>query len=130
MLLLVTALNNMVQSSYKKLDIFGLKESGIHLIINLRIEYNNGSVVNLTLSQEKSMGCFEIFEQSHQTKFEFQEPLYVLYPHVSHAYTSVEHFIRLISSGDKKTSAFDNLLNGVQIVQEIREHLRFVEIDF
>lgn len=42
MLLLVTALNRLAQSSYKKLEVFGLQETNNQLVINLRIEYNNG----------------------------------------------------------------------------------------
>ena len=64
------------------------------------------------------------------TKFEFQTPLFILYPHLNQEYTAIGNFIRLIQNQDKKANSFDNLLNGVQIVHEIREHLRFNEIDF
>ncbi|MBV5312156.1 MAG: hypothetical protein JZU47_02600 [Prolixibacteraceae bacterium] len=130
MLLLITAINRVVQSNYKKLDIFGMRESEAQIIVNLRIEFENGSVVNLTITQEKISGCCEIFEQTKRTKFEFQTPLYILYPHLNQEYTAIGNYIRLIQNQDKKANSFDNLLNGVQIVHEIREHLRFNEIDF
>lgn len=130
MLLLITALNRVVQSNFKNLQIFGLRESGLNLIVNVRIEYENGSVINLTVSQEKTIGYCEIFEQTRRTKFEFQTPLFILYPHLNQEYTAIGNFIRLIQNQDKKANSFDNLLNGVQIVHEIREHLRFNEIDF
>ena len=130
MLLLVTALNRAAQSNLKKIDVFGLNESGSRLIVNLRIEYENGCVINLTISQEKLPGYFEIFDQSGRTKFEFEAPLYILYPHLNQEYTAIGNFIRLIKNKDKKTNSFDNLLNGVHIVHEIREHLRFNGIDF
>jgi hypothetical protein len=130
MLLLVTALNRLVQSNYKKLEIFGLNKSGSQLIVNLRIEYNNGSVINLTISQEESSGYGEIFEQTRSTRFEFESALYVMYPHLNQEFTAIGNFVSLIRHQDKKSNSFDNLLNGVQIVHEIREHLRFNEIDF
>lgn len=130
MLLLVTALNRVVQSNYKKLDIFGIKESGIKLNVNLRVEYENGSVINLTISQDKMPGYCEIFEQAGRTRFEFETPLYILYPYLNQEYTAIGNFIQLIQNQDKKANSFDNLLNGVQIVHEIREHLRFNGIDF
>lgn len=130
MLLLVMALNNMVQSSSKKVDIFGLNEAGERLVVNLRMEYNNGSVINLTFSQEKMSGCCEIFEPSRRTKFEFDEPLYVLNPHLNQEITSVSHFLSLINNGGRLTNSFYNLLHGVQIVNQVKEHLRFNEIDF
>ncbi|HEX7585989.1 MAG TPA: hypothetical protein VF373_14970, partial [Prolixibacteraceae bacterium] len=92
MLLLVTALNRKVQSNFKKLDVFGLNEPGNQLIVNLRIEYENGSVINLTVSQEKTPGYFEIFNQSGRTKFEFHAPLYVSYPHLNQEYTAIVNF--------------------------------------
>ena len=130
MLLLVTALNRKVQSNFKKLDVFGLNEPGNQLIVNLRIEYENGSVINLTVSQEKTPGYFEIFNQSGRTKFEFHAPLYVSYPHLNQEYTAIVNFIRIIQLHNKKANSLDNLLNGVQIVNVISEHLRFNEIQF
>jgi hypothetical protein len=130
MLLLVTALNRLTQSNYKKIDVFGSSKSGSPLMVNLRVEYNNGSVIDLTLSQENLPGYCEIFEQGGRTRFEFQTPLFILYPHLNHEYTAIGNFIRLISNQEKNVSSFDNLLNGVQIVHEIHEHLRFNEIDF
>lgn len=130
MLLLLTAMNRIVQSNYKKLEIFGIRESGGQIILNLRVEYENGSVFNLTITQEHQAGSCEIFEQSKRTRFEFEPALYVLYPYLNQEYTAIGNYIRLIQDQDKKSNSFDNLLHGVQIVHEIREHLRFNEIDF
>jgi len=130
MLLLVTAINRVVKSNHKKLDIFGISESGNQLVLNLRIEFDNGSVVNLTLSQEKTPGYCEVFEQGKRTMFEFEAPLFVSYPQLNQEYKSIADFLRLIRIQDKKTNSFDRLLNGVQMVHEIREHLRFNGISF
>lgn len=130
MLLLVTALNRVVQSNYKKIDVFGLYETGNRLIVNLRVEYDNGCVINLTLSQEKLPGYCDIFDQNGRIHFEFQTPLYILYPHLNQEYTAISNFVRYIQEKDKKTNSFDSLLNGVQIVHDIREHLRFNGIVF
>ncbi len=130
MLLLITALTHLVQSNYKKLDIFGLKDPDSRLLVNLRIEYDNGSVINLTISHEKTLGYCELFEQNGRTRFDFQEPLYIMYPHLNQEYTAIGNFVRLLQHQTIKANSFDNLLNSVQIVQEIREHLRFNEIDF
>ena len=129
-LLLVTAVNSLSQSNSKKIEVFGMNESGDKLIINLRVEYENGSVINITLSQEKLSGYCEIFEHSGRTKHEFEGPLYVLYPEFNQEYTAISKFIQLISIQDKKTNIFDNLLNGLHIIHEIKEHLRFNEIVF
>lgn len=130
MLLLITALNRLAQSSYKKLEVFGLQETNNQLVINLRIEYNNGCVVNLTVSQEKIPGFCEIFQKSERIQFDIQTSLYIEYPHLNQEYTAISNFIRLIQNRDKKANSFDSLLNGVQIVHEIKEHLRFNGIDF
>lgn len=130
MLLLLTALSRVAQSNLKKLDVFGLSEPTVRLIISLRIEFNNGCVINLTISQEKLPGYCEIFEPKGRTKFEFKSPLYNLFPNLNQEYTAISNFIKLISNQDTMTSSFDNLLSGVQILHEIREHLRFNEIVF
>jgi hypothetical protein len=130
MLLLVTALNRLVQSNYKKLEVFGLQDSNSQLVINLRIEYNNGCVINLTVSQEKIHGYCEIFQTKERIQFEIKAPLYIQYPQLNQEYTAISNFIRLILDQDKKANSFDSLLNGVQIVHEIKEHLRFNGIDF
>jgi hypothetical protein len=130
MLLLITAINRVVQSNFKKLDLFGLNESGHQLMVNLRIEYQNGSVINLTISQEKSPGYCEMFDPNERSIFEFQEPLFLAYPKLNQEYIAIGNFIRLIQDQDKKENSFDKLMNGVQIVHEIREHLRFNGIDF
>jgi hypothetical protein len=129
-LLLVIALNRMVRSNFKKLEIFGLNNSGKQLILNLRIEYDNGSVINLTISHEKSPGYCEVFDQNGQSRFEFQEPLYSAYPQLNQEYIAIGNFIQLIQNQGKKENSFDHLMNGVQIVHEIREHLRFNGVDF
>jgi hypothetical protein len=128
-LLLSTAINRVVKSNYKKLEIFGMRENGAQIVINLRVEYENGSVINLTISQEKSPGFCEIFDQQKRTRFDFQT-LSELYLHSNQEYNSIAGFVSVIQCRDKKTHAFDNFRNGVQIVHEIREHLRFNEIDF
>lgn len=130
MLLLVTALNRMVQSNWKKLDVFGLLENENRLILNLRIEYDNGCVINLTLSHEKLPGYCEIFDRKERIKFEYQNPLYIMYPDLNQEYTAIDNFIRLILNQEKRENSFDNLLSGVHTVHEIREHLRFNGIDF
>ncbi len=130
LLLLVTALNRLVQSNCKKVDVFGLLEKGSNLILNLRTEYDNGCVINLTLSHEKMPGYCEIFDQKESTKFEYKQPLYVMYPHLNQEFESIVNFVRLIQNQEKKENSFDNLLNGVQTVHEIKEHLRFSGIDF
>jgi len=130
MLLLVTALNRLVQSNYKKLEVFGLQNVSNQLMISLRVEYENGCVINLTVSQEKLPGFCEIFQKTKRIQFEIPPPLYILYPQLNQEYTAISNFIRLVQNHDKKANSFDSLLNGVQIVHEIREHLRFNGIDF
>jgi hypothetical protein len=130
MLLLVTALNRLAQSSYKKLEVFGLQETTRQLVLNLRIEYNNGCVINLTVSEERLAGFCEIFLKSKRIQYDIQAPLYIQVPQLNQEYTAISNFIRLIQDRDKKANSFDSLLNGVQIVHEIKEHLRFNGIDF
>jgi len=130
MLLLLTALSQVIQSNYKNLDIIGLKDSGKQMTVNLRIEYNNGSVINLTISEEKVPGNCEIFSSNGISRFEFQTPLYISYPQLNQEYTAIGNFLQLIQNQDNRTGSFDNFLNGVQIVHEIRENLRYNEIDF
>jgi hypothetical protein len=130
MLLLVTALNQVVQSNYKKLDVVGLKDSGKQITVNLRIEYDNGSIVNLTISEEKLPGNCEIFSSKGTSRFEFQTPLYISYPQLNQEYTAIGNFVQLIRNQDNRSDSFDNFLNGVQIVHEIRKNLRYNEIDF
>jgi len=130
MILLVSALNRLVQSNLKKIDVFGLQEPENELFINLRIEYDNGCVINLTLSESKLPCYFEIFEKTGRRKFEFETPLFILNPDSNQELAAIDNFIGLIRNQDKKVSSLDNLLNGVQMVNEIREQLRFNEIDF
>ena len=130
MLLLVTAINRVIHSNYKKTDVFGIEDSAGHLVINVRIEYENSSVVNLTVTKEKTPGYCEIFNATGRTKFEFQSPLYISYPHINQEYTAICNFIRIIHLHNKQANSFDNLLNGVRIVDEISENLHFNEIQF
>jgi len=130
MLLLVTALNRVVQNNYKKTEVFGLKDALGQLVVNIRVEYENSSVVNLTVSKEKTSGFCEIFNSTDITKFEFTQPLFVAYPRVNQEYTAISNFIRIIHLHDKPANSFDHLLDGVRIVNEISEHLRFKEIQF
>ena len=74
MLLLVTALNRLVQSNYKKLEVFGLHESDNQLVISLRIEYNNGCVINMTVSQEKISGFCEFSRNQSGFNLRFRLP--------------------------------------------------------
>jgi hypothetical protein len=129
-LLLITAMNRLVQSNYKKLDVYGNVDAGDQLVISVRIEYENGCVVNLTLSQQESKGYCEIFEQSGAVNFDIDGPLYLQHLQLNQENTAVKNFIGLILNHDTKNSSFDSLLNGVQIVHEIKEHLRFNGIDF
>jgi hypothetical protein len=129
-LLLITAMNRLVQSNYKKLDVYGNVDAGDQLVISVRIEYENGCVVNLTLSQQESKGYCEIFEQSGTLDFDIDGPLYLQHLQLNQENTAVKNFIGLILNHDTKNSSFDSLLNGVQIVHEIKEHLRFNGIDF
>ena len=130
MLLLVTALNRVIQNNYKKIEVFGLKDPQGQFIVNIRVEYENSSVVNLTVSKEMTSGYCEIFNANRRTKFEFNEPLYMAYPHINQEYTSILNFIQIIHLHDKPANSFVNLLDGVRIVNEISEHLRFNEIQF
>ena len=123
-------MNRLAQSNYKKLEVFGLHESNNQLVLNLRIEYDNGCVINLTVSQEKISGSCEVFQKTERIQFDIHTPLYIQYPHLNQEYTAINNFIRLIQNRDKKANSFDSLLNGVQIVHEIKEHLRFNGIDF
>lgn len=130
MLLLVTALNRVIQNNYKKTEVFGLKDPDGQLVVNIRVEYENSSVVNLTVSKEKTSGYCEIFNASGRTKFEFNQPLYIAYPCVNQEYTAICNFIQIIHLHDKPINTFVNLLDGVRIINEISEHLRFFEIQF
>lgn len=129
-LLLVTAINRVIQSNTKKTDVFGIEDSAGQLVINVRVEYENSSVVNLTISKEKTSGYCEIFNAAGRKKFEFQAPLYVSYPHINQEFTAIGNFLRIIHLHDKQANSFDNLLNGIRIVDEISVHLRFNEIQF
>lgn len=130
MLLLITAMNRLAQSNYKKLDVFGLKDSVNQVVVNVRIEYENGSVFNVTISQKKGTGFCEIFEHKEHTRFEFPTPLYNFSPKFNQEYSAITNFTQMINEQDNKSGTFDNFLNGLQILHEIKEHLRFNEIVF
>lgn len=130
LLLLVTAFNRLTQSNYKKLDVFGMKENEEQLVINLRLEYDNGCVVNITISQVRVEGLCEVFDQSGMVRYEFQKPLFTLHPQLNQEITAITDFIRNISSQSPKNHIFFSTLNDLKILQEIREHLRFKEIVF
>jgi hypothetical protein len=130
MLLLVTAINRMIQNNYKKTEVFGLKDSHGQLVVNCRVEYENSSVANLTLTKEKTAGYCEIFNARGRIKFDFNEPLFRAYPVVDQELISILNFIRIIDLKNKPANSFDHLLDGVRIVNEVREHLRFNEIQF
>jgi len=130
LLLLVTALNRVIQNNYKKTEVFGIKDPQGQLVVNIRVEYENSSVVNLTVSKEKTAGYCEIFNAGGTTKFEFNQPLYIAYPHMNQEYTAIGNFLQIIQLHHKPVNTFVNLLDGVRIVNEISEHLRFNEIQF
>jgi hypothetical protein len=130
MLLLVTAINRVIQSNYRKTDVVGIEDSEGQLVVNVRIEYENSSVANLTVSKEKTSGYCEILSTGGRSNFEFQSPLYLSYPNPNQEFTSINNFIRMIQVQNKQLNSFANLLNGVRIVNEISEHLRFNEIKF
>ena len=44
------------------------------------------------------------------------------YPQVNQEYAAISNFIRIINLYDKPANSFDNLLDGVRIVNEISEH--------
>jgi hypothetical protein len=130
LLLLISELNHLVKSNYKKLEIFALKESTSQLIVNLRIEYGNGCVINLTISQEKSSGCCEIFSKRGKSKIDFEAPLYTSYPQMNQELVAIDNYLGLIRNKDRRENSFENLMKGVLIMDEIREYLRFNGIDF
>lgn len=130
LLLLVSAFNRMAQSNYKKLDVFGVKESGTQLVVNLRLEYENGCVVNITVSQARVDGFCEVFDQSGMFRYEFPGPLFTLHPQLDQEIVAITDFIRDINSQNPPGHIFHSTLNDLKILQEIREHLRFKEIVF
>lgn len=130
LLLLVTALCRITQSSMKKLDILGIGEQTDQLTIDLRIEFVNGCVIHLTITSEKSPGSFEVFDTKGRSRFEFKSSLYALHPQFNHEFSAISSFIAQVSGQERKTGSFDNLLSGIQILHEIKQHLRFNEIIF
>ena len=130
LLLLISTLNCIVKSNFKKLEIFALKELESSLIVNLRIEYGNGSVINLTISQAKSSGYCEIFSKNGTSKIDFDGPLFASYLQMNQELVAIENFVGLIRNKDHKENSFDNLMKGVQIMHNIKENLRFNGIDF
>lgn len=129
LLLLVTALNRLAQSNFKKIDVFGLENQSV-LVVSLRIEYDNGSVFNLTLSQEPCSGFCEIIEQSSQHFYTIDQPLFVQFPQLNQENTAIAGFIQSVREPALQSNTFDNFLGGLQILQEIKTQLRFNEIVF
>jgi hypothetical protein len=129
-LLLVTALNRLVQSNYKRLDVYGSRGNSDQLVVSLRIEYENGCVVAVTLTEEPTSGSGEIFHQAGHVSFDIDNSLFQHYPKVNQELVDIQNFIGRIRNRDKQTNLFDSLRNGIQIVHEIKEHLRFNGIDF
>lgn len=127
LLLLITALSQTAESSLKKLDAIGLGEHTEQLTIDLRIEFNNGCVIHLTISKKKSPGFCEIFDSKSIARFDIKSNT-PDQTSLNQELTSILSFVSQISGQDKKSNSFDNLLNGIQILNEIREHLRFDEI--
>ena len=129
-LLLVTALNRLVKSNYKKIDVYGSQRNPDQLVVSTRIEYENGCVAALTLSEEPINGSGEIFHQSGHVTFDIGNAIFQYYPKVNQELVDIQNFIRRIQNRDKQTNLFDSLRNGIYIVHEIKEHLRFNGIDF
>lgn len=130
LLLLLTALNKIVQSNYKNTEVVGLKDSCGQLVVNIRVEYENSSVANLTMTMEQTPGYCEIFSSSGRNKFEFDQPLYNAYPDINQEYSAICNFINIVHLHDKPVNSFDNLLDGIRILDKIYEHLRFSDIQF
>lgn len=130
LLLLVAAINRLVRSNFKKLDVFGIRNAAGQLVVNVRLEYENGCVINFTLTQENKAGFCEIFQKSGVTRFEFKNPLYRQYDHNDQQIDAIHNFLNLIVYRDKKNNSFEGLMQSVQILHEIKEHLRFNEIVF
>jgi hypothetical protein len=130
LLLLVTAFNRLTQSGYKKLDVFGMKDNDGQLVIHLRLEYDNGCVVNITLSQARAGGRCELFAPSGMSRFEFEKPLSVLHPQLNQEVAAIGDFVRDIGVQAPANPVSHSTLNDLKILEEIRVHLRFKEIVF
>lgn len=129
LLLLVAAANRLAQSNFKKLDVFGI--NGIEqLVVNIRLEYDNGCLVNFTLTQENSKGSCEVFQKSGRTTNEFEGSLFRQSQKVGQEIDAIGNFAQMVMGRDRKTNSFDGLMISVQIVHQINEHLRFNEIIF
>ncbi len=129
LLLLVAAANRLAQSNFKKLDVFGI--NGVEqLVVNIRLEYDNGCLVNFTLTQENSKGSCEVFQKSGRTTNEFEGSLFRQSQKVGQEIDAISNFAQMVMGRDRKTNSFDGLMISVQIVHQINEHLRFNEIIF
>ncbi len=129
LLLLVAALNRLAQSNFKKLDVFGIKNAE-QFTINVRLEYENSCVANFTLSQEDKKSFCEIFQKSGVTLFEFKNSLFRQSQRAEQEIDAISNFVKMIVACNKKNNSLDGLMQSVQIVHEIKEHLRFNEIIF
>jgi hypothetical protein len=130
LLLLVASLNRLAQSNFKKLDVFGIKNVSEQSVVNIRIEYENGSIANLTLAPDNKNGFCEIFQKSGITEIKLKHPLFDPSQQADQKFDAILNFIRMIDTRDKKNNTFEGLMQSVQIVHEIKEHLRFNEIVF
>lgn len=128
LLLLVSAINHIVQSNHKRTDVFGLNYSKDQLVVNIRIEYENSSVVCLSISSERTPGFCEVFCNERIT-FELPSPLYPSNSDFNQELNAIGDFIGKIKQNEKQAGSFDRLLNGTRIVNEIAEQLRFSEIE-
>jgi len=130
LLFLLTALNHLMASSYRKIEVFGLNKSENHLVLNLRIEYNNGSVVNLTLSNQKSEGFFELFHSGTCHQFRFSDSLFSSFYTSNQEFMAISDFLNCIQTQDRSEISFDKLIVSVQMLNQIQENLHFIGVDF
>jgi len=130
LLLLLTAINQLIQSSYRKIEVFGLDKPGNQLVLNLRVEYNNGSVFNLTISGRESDGVFEVFHSGGFNQFRFAEPLHSAYSGANQEFAAVSSFVSCLQHQVQSKISFDKLMAGVQMLNQVQENLHFTGIDF
>ena len=124
---LVRIVNQTEKSSYRKLDVFGLKNEEGGLTLHIRIEFPSSSVYNLTYSNAALTPGYCLF----QNNLSMQKPL----PH-SHGLLPAEKeallirgFIRSITRNTPFTPVFDDLLQATQLIHEIKEKLKYNGIE-
>lgn len=130
LLLLVTALNRLTGSNYKRLDFFGFSHLNNENTLNIRIEYENGCLINITLSEHKKNTLIDIFTRHEYTSHTLNSPLFGHYHLDNQLFTSINNFCDKINSRVKQVETLNNLLNGLHLVHELREYLRFNGIRF